>query len=220
MATARHSGRQVPRASAQRASSRHASTQSSGAPREPLSVSGRELTVSNALSLLRLLLTAPVLWLLLTDPWNTRDLVLGFGLIAYVSDLADGWLARRLRQETNLGRIIDPLADKVFVTGAVIGLLAAGMLPIWYAALVVLRDVLIFTAGMWLRARTGVLVQSTFAGKAAVVSVGVVLVASLYGDSVGRTTISLLQLISLGLLVVSVLLYGQRFRSILSTRSK
>ncbi len=172
------------------------------------------LTVSNGLSLLRLLLTIPLL-LAFKNPWNNRLLILAIGLSAYISDLLDGFIARRFGQESAFGRIIDPLADKVFVTGAAIGLLTSGLLPLWFVIVVISRDVLIFLGGIYVKLRTGLLVQSNFTGKAAVVSIGLVMGLALFGSTVPSIAFNVLLISSLALLTASFFSYARRFAAII-----
>jgi len=94
----------------------------------------------NALTLLRAVLI-PVIALLLWQQRYGAALVL-FALCA-LSDLADGWLARRFDVRTRFGAIADPLADKLAMLAATVLLTWHGWLPWWFAALVVGRDVMI-----------------------------------------------------------------------------
>jgi hypothetical protein len=71
---------------------------------------------------------------------------------------------------------------------------------------------------MWLRRRTGVLVQSTMLGKFAVVAIAVVLVASLFRADMNSTTFTLLLLVALGFIAASLTTYGQRFFRILQKK--
>lgn len=184
----------------------------------PPQTAASNLTISNSLSALRALLTIPLVVLLLDGPTSNRLAILGIAVLAYGSDLLDGWLARTLKQESDLGRMLDPLADKIFVGAGAIALLVTGVLPLWFGVLVLARDVVIFAGGMWLRRRTGVLVQSTMLGKFAVVAIAVVLVASLFRADMNSTTFTLLQLVALGFIAASLTTYGQRFFRILQKK--
>lgn len=172
------------------------------------------VTPSNLVSLLRMLLVIPLV-LLFDEPRTNQLSIAALALLAYLSDLADGWLARKFGGESNLGRIIDPLADKVFITAAVLLMIDKNMIPLWFAVVVIARDVIIFAGGMYLKQRSGLIVQSNMLGKAAVVSIGVVLVAALFGSGGTNITLTLLMMVSLGLIFASLYMYGERFFTLL-----
>ena len=94
----------------------------------------------NAISLMRIALVAPILWLMIEGRFEPA-IVLFF--IAGFSDGLDGWLAKRFHWHTRLGALLDPVADKLLVAGAFITLVYTGHVPVWLATLVVLRDVII-----------------------------------------------------------------------------
>lgn len=103
-------------------------------------------TVSNTLSLFRLILAVPLAWAILQE---ATGWVLVLGLAAFVSDVLDGALARQQQAVTELGKILDPLADKVVAGIAALLLVMQQKLPIWFALLVIGRDVLLLLGG-WL----------------------------------------------------------------------
>jgi CDP-diacylglycerol--glycerol-3-phosphate 3-phosphatidyltransferase len=63
-----------------------------------------------------------------------------FYLVAALSDLLDGYLARKYKNESNLGRFLDPLADKLLVFSALIMLIPKGLVPAWVAFLIITRE--------------------------------------------------------------------------------
>lgn len=99
--------------------------------------------IPNALCILRMLLVVPVAWLLVTDNYR---LTLGMFAFAAATDGLDGFLAKRFGWTSELGKILDPLADKILLVGVFITLAALGVVPMWLAGTAVLRDVTI-TAG-------------------------------------------------------------------------
>lgn len=94
----------------------------------------------NAISLLRIALVAPILWLVLEDSFAWA-LVLFW--VAGFSDGLDGYLAKRFDWHSRLGALLDPVADKLLVAGLFITLAYTGDIPLWLAAVVILRDVII-----------------------------------------------------------------------------
>jgi cardiolipin synthase len=94
----------------------------------------------NGLCVLRMLLALPIAWLLLQSEY-AWTLLLFF--IAAVTDAADGYLAKRFHWETELGKALDPLADKLLLVMVFLALAWHGLIPLWLAVLVVLRDVVI-----------------------------------------------------------------------------
>lgn len=175
---------------------------------------GSIITPSNLLSIFRALLVIPLI-LLFDEPRGNQLLIAGLCFFAYLTDLGDGWLARKFGGETKMGRIIDPLADKVYITVFVLLMLDARMLPAWYVIAVIARDVIIFAGGMYLKQRTGQVVQSNMLGKATVVSIGFTLIAALFGEGGTNVTLQLLMFVSLGLVAASLYVYGERFVKLL-----
>jgi phosphatidylglycerophosphate synthase len=103
-------------------------------------------TVSNVISLFRLVLVVPLVWALLHE---ATGWVLGLALVAVLSDVADGAFARWRGAITELGKVLDPLADKVVAGAAAVVLVLQQKLPLWFAVLVIGRDVLLLLGG-WL----------------------------------------------------------------------
>ena len=76
-------------------------------------------------------------------PLWTAWLALALFVAAALTDWLDGHLARKWKIESDFGRLFDPLADKLLVVVAFVGLLGAGLLPVWFVSLVVAREFLI-----------------------------------------------------------------------------
>jgi len=134
--------------------------------------------VADAFSLARLLLTAPLAMAILAGPmW----LAAAIAVVALATDFFDGYFARRSRSSSELGRILDPLADKVLAAGALGALLVAGRVPAELVVTVVLRDVVLLAFG-WVRLRGGAPAPSAnTAGKVAFTTLGVYLAGAVAG---------------------------------------
>jgi cardiolipin synthase len=94
----------------------------------------------NAISLFRIALVVPILLLIVEGSYEVA-LILFF--IAGFSDGVDGYLAKRFDWHTRLGALLDPIADKLLVAGTFLILVYTDHVPVWLAAIVILRDVVI-----------------------------------------------------------------------------
>lgn len=101
--------------------------------------------IPNIISVFRIILVIPVVWLLLQQDFKVALLLFA---IAGFSDALDGYLARRFDWKSRLGGILDPLADKLLQVCSYISLAWLGMIPVWLVIAVVLRDLVIVTGGV------------------------------------------------------------------------
>lgn len=100
----------------------------------------------NLLSLARILITPVIAWrLALGDVAGALPWIVA----ASLTDAADGFLARRFHWGSDLGRKLDPLADKLMLAAVYISMAAGALIPSWVAVLVVGRDLLILSFAAW-----------------------------------------------------------------------
>ena len=125
----------------------------------------RVWTVPNALSVLRLVGIGVFLWLVLGPRWD----IAAFGVLVAsgATDYLDGYLARRLRQYSRLGELLDPVADRLYILAVVVGLALRHFIPWWLAVALPLRDVLMWALVPLLRSRGYHALPVHFLGKAA-----------------------------------------------------
>ncbi len=122
-------------------------------------------TVPNLVSGLRIAAIPLFLWLLLGRDEPGWAAVL-LGVIAW-TDYLDGWLARRLGQVSEIGKFLDPLADRLVVAASVIGGLVAGVVPGWLGWPLVVREAAIGAATLYLLLKLKVKVAVRQLGKSA-----------------------------------------------------
>ena len=96
--------------------------------------------IPNALCILRMLLVVPVAWLLARANTGSRC---GCSRSPPLTDGLDGFLAKRFGWTSELGKMLDPLADKILLVDVFITLAALGVVPVWLSVVVVARDVMI-----------------------------------------------------------------------------
>lgn len=167
-------------------------------------------TISNLLSLLRLVLVIPAgitFWHAM--PGTTMALFVA----AAVTDVLDGHFARRFDQISELGKIVDPLADKVFVGVMVVLMLAKGVLPLWFVGAILFRDLSIFLGGLYIKRRTGEVLPSNYPGKIAVLVLSTTLLVIVAG--VPKPISDGMIWLSTGLLALSFTLYLRRAAQVL-----
>ncbi|WP_457796938.1 CDP-alcohol phosphatidyltransferase family protein [Methylocystis sp. S23] len=97
-------------------------------------------SLPNFITIGRLVLTPAVIGMAIEARWGAAFLIF---IVAGVSDALDGWLAKTYHLQSELGAVLDPLADKALIISIYIALASAGVLPAWLAILVVSRDALI-----------------------------------------------------------------------------
>jgi cardiolipin synthase (CMP-forming) len=101
------------------------------------------VNIPNTITIFRILLVPALIYCLLHDIFAAAILIF---LAAGFSDALDGYLARRLRQLTHLGALLDPLADKLLIVSSVLILAFLAQLPWWLALIILSRDMLILAA--------------------------------------------------------------------------
>lgn len=141
------------------------------------------MTLPNWITLARLLLIPPMVYFLEAPGGNLWALFLF--LVASLTDWVDGYLARRLNQKSVLGALLDPLADKILVTAALIGLVHQGLVPAWAVTIVLGREFLV----------TGL--------RTAAMNAGIVLAAGMSGKIK-----TVLQMLAIGFILAGLQPYG------------
>jgi cardiolipin synthase (CMP-forming) len=122
------------------------------------------LTAPNLITFVRLLLVPVIVYLLLEEMYGAA---LAIFVTAAASDVLDGFLARLFQQQSYVGAVLDPVADKLMVVCTAVTLTWLQLMPVWVAVAVVLRDVVIvtgFLAYRWWRGH--VEMTPTWLGKA------------------------------------------------------
>jgi CDP-diacylglycerol--glycerol-3-phosphate 3-phosphatidyltransferase len=113
------------------------------------------MNVPNFLTLVRIALTFLFVWLLLADGLVAKGCALLVFLLASVTDYWDGEIARRSGQITQLGKIMDPIADKLLTLSAFIVFAWMGLVPWWMSALIAIRDVSITAFRLFMPSKSG-----------------------------------------------------------------
>ncbi len=101
------------------------------------------LNLPNTITLLRIGVI-PVLFLILLSPGRTLSLCIAvLFILAALTDLVDGYIARRYGIVTKMGKLLDPVADKIIINTAMVLMIPIGHIPAWIVALIIIRDIIV-----------------------------------------------------------------------------
>lgn len=128
------------------------------------SASAPVLNVANGLTVGRILCTPPLVLAALATPEGSLVAAVCFGLLA-LTDALDGHIARSRQLITTLGKLLDPVADKLLVGGALVALVATGRLAAAVAGVILAREVLVSVL-RWGAFRRGIVISAGPLGKA------------------------------------------------------
>ncbi|MBU2446494.1 MAG: CDP-alcohol phosphatidyltransferase family protein [Bacteroidetes bacterium] len=163
----------------------------------------------NILSSVRLLLILPVL-ILFTNFEANRSILIILAILAALLDNLDGYFARKYNEITELGKIIDPLADKLMVAVFGFGLVLNGAIPTWFFAIVLSRDLIIILFSLIFFSRVDKVQTSNFIGKLTVTLIGISFLVALFGLEPEDLFFSTLLVITSVVVVVSLIVYAHR----------
>ena len=177
----------------------------------------RIFTIPNFLSTVRLLFLAPI-WYFLSRETPRADMWAILLLVpASLTDFFDGYLARKFQQRSNLGKVLDPVVDKIFIGSLALLLVFYRNLPAWFLMAVLARDgVILLFAAMILRKKR-VITESNFIGKCTLWVLTFVLLVYMLRLHVVEGPILIVALV---LLILSLVSYSRKFLHLLEEETK
>ena len=102
-----------------------------------------EINIANKVTMARIALIPVFLVVLYIGFPNNNYIAMGIFILAGLTDIADGYIARKRGEVTDFGKFIDPLADKVLVVSAMLWYIERGMMPAWAALIVIIREFMV-----------------------------------------------------------------------------
>jgi len=150
-------------------------------PRDP---AARIVTIPNVISLARLACVPVFVWLLVDD-----ELLAAAALLAVLgaSDWVDGWIARHFDQGSDLGKVLDPVADRILLLVAAVSLLVQGSAPLVVGILVLAREAVISIAVLALAAAGARRIDVQWVGKAGTLALMFAFPLFLWSDAIHGT---------------------------------
>jgi CDP-diacylglycerol--glycerol-3-phosphate 3-phosphatidyltransferase len=170
-----------------------------------LHTSDKILTLSNSISFLRILLAIPTVFYFLRGGFAATGLMMVF---AYITDLLDGYIARKTNSISEFGKAIDPIADKIFVAALIIAMLSRNMVPLWFVLIVIGKDLLTMFGAFIARNKIGAVLPSNYWGKSAILLTIICLFLAVCG--VSKDILVFGWIASSALLIISFLIYAIR----------
>lgn len=149
------------------------------APGDRPPASSRVLTVPNLISAIRIAMI-PVFWVLIVDPDSTAWGIVLFGVVV-ATDWVDGTIARRTGQVSEIGKVLDPVADRAAIAAGLVALVVRGAFPLWAAVLILARDVAVLIAGAVLASK-GLRIDVRWIGKVATFALMIAIPAVSWGS--------------------------------------
>ena len=127
-------------------------------------------------------------------------------IIAALSDVVDGYLARKLNAISNFGKLADPFADKIMQISAIILLFLLGRLKAWIMIVLFAKDFILMLGGLLYKLIYNITVSSRWFGKISALTLNVIIAASIL-FSLGTGTTNILMVIAMCLQIASLVAY-------------
>lgn len=176
------------------------------------------LTIPNLLSLFRLILIPVIVWLY----WFRKD-YFPAGVLLIVSgltDLADGYIARHFNAVSNVGKILDPIADKLTQAATLFCLVTRFPLMAAPFGFLVIKEVFIGTTGLLMIRKTGKVVGADFHGKVATTLLYAMMILHIFWIDIPSAVSAVSILICLVSMAFTLLTYGSRNMRVLQGQEK
>ena len=180
-----------------------------------IEVSGKLFTISNFISFSRIFIVIPVVYRHYINGYSVDAIIIlliGYGII---SDYLDGFVARKTNTISEIGKMIDPISDKIAAGLLFIYTVVIGWIPFWFLWLFIARDILILIGSSFIKLRYGKVAMSTISGK---ISINVI---SLYWISIfffrsASLAHAILLWASVAIMLFSFIMYLLRYKNIMN----
>ena len=165
----------------------------------------RILTIPNLLSAFRLLLIPLFVWLYLQEKYFYTGLVL---LISGITDISDGFIARRFHMVSNVGKVLDPVADKLTQISMLICLVTRYPLMLILVVIMIFKELFMSISGLLVIHKTKTVFSADWHGKAATFLLYITMCAHVFWVQIPMIVSDILIVACAVMLAISLLLYG------------
>ncbi len=175
------------------------------------------LNLPNTLTVLRILLVPVVVVALLDETPNGDAIAAGVFALAALTDGLDGWIARNRGEITTFGKLMDPLADKLLVTAALVSLVSLGRVEAWVAMVIIAREFAV-TGLRAVAAERGVVIQASWLGKVKTILQIAAIIALIVAATPAPLGVDILVYVAVAATVISGVDYFFGFRRMVEQR--
>ena len=189
--------------------------------KEVIHVDGKKVLVrndiftwSNLISLTRVLVSVPIIYIHYQNNKEVTQLVTILIIYGAISDYLDGLVARLRNEISELGKMLDPIADKVMAFLLFFYTVWLGWIPLWFFLIGVVRDLLIMLGSWYIKKERGKVAMSTMSGKISVNVLGLYWMSVFFFPDAGNVHL-ILMISSLIMMGVSFIDYFHRYKLIL-----
>jgi cardiolipin synthase (CMP-forming) len=168
------------------------------------------MTLANWFTLLRLFLAPFILWQFVADSPHSLFWAVFLAVVAGLTDLVDGWVARHFNQVSELGKILDPLSDKTLIIFILLGYSLRWSLPAWMIGIYFVKETLQVIAGGFIFKRQHRMIPSNLWGKTATGCFFLGFVVFLVNAAIGQWIIGF----AIGLSIYAFYTYYLTFRKL------
>lgn len=190
--------------------------------RETANIDGKKLLVrddiftwSNLISASRVLVVFPIIYLHMQNSYQVNTMIWGLILYGAFSDYLDGLVARWRNEISELGKSLDPVADKLMAFFLFIYTVWLGWIPLWYFVLGVIRDTLITAGSAHIKKKRGKVAMSIMSGKITVNLMAVYWISVFFFPEAKNVQIFFM-MASAVMMIVSFVEYKQRYHKIIN----
>ncbi|PWN05907.1 CDP-alcohol phosphatidyltransferase family protein [Rhodohalobacter mucosus] len=189
---------------------------------EVINIDGKKIKVrdyiytwSNFISFTRILVVIPIIWLHINNGFETDVWIIVLIIYGVISDYLDGLVARWRDEISELGKILDPIADKLMAFFLFLYTVILGWIPLWYFFLGVVRDLLIMAGSAHIKRKRGKVAMSIMSGKITVNAMALYWI-SVFFFREAETAQTFLMVVSALMMIVSFIEYKRRYYKIIN----
>lgn len=178
------------------------------------------MNIPNLLSLFRLMLV-PVFAVIFFQPWPyAHYIAVGIYVLAFLTDIADGYIARHFNMVTRLGRILDPLADKLMTFTVIVCITVAEIIPLWAVIIFFVKEATMGLGAVSMLGKIDDVIPSNWLGKASTGLFFLVCAALVLFPCIPRFWATVMISVALALALVAFFNYLRQYLAIVGKKKQ